>query len=339
MKHGVFLGYVIRPGHKWNGEYMVAALEGFVGKDLRQYALASACNVNTFDTVTKVEWPGGPVQFPLQERYNQHNQTLAGLEGGLVDPNNESIEPRPENREADADDDDDDFDRARGKADASTSALDMTPGEGDNLRDDDQQLFGDDDDDVSSLPDSSEDSDSDSDGPGGDGLRLAPRTGDEEDTEFEGAHEFDAGPVDEDGDKAGDDKLSPLAPMQGPTTDATPDAGAATPGTPVGEEDEELAIKNRIVLLQKEIRELQRSVTASDIAGYNERSRLVSVEGKEIRSTQLRPPQYQPHQWRRLPDNAKEIELIAFVKLLKDLKAKGGHDARSTEASGSGGLH
>ena len=32
-KEGVFLGYVLQPSHKCNGEYLVASLDNFVGKD------------------------------------------------------------------------------------------------------------------------------------------------------------------------------------------------------------------------------------------------------------------------------------------------------------------
>ena len=38
---GVFLGYCLHPGHEWKGEYYVASLSSFAGKDLRQRALPS----------------------------------------------------------------------------------------------------------------------------------------------------------------------------------------------------------------------------------------------------------------------------------------------------------
>ena len=45
MVEGIFFGWHLQPGHKWNGEYVVSALTNFVGKDLRARAMASDCNV------------------------------------------------------------------------------------------------------------------------------------------------------------------------------------------------------------------------------------------------------------------------------------------------------
>ena len=80
-KVGVFLGYVMQPGHKWNGEYYVADLKSFVGKVLRDDARPRECKV-PIDTTTTVEKPA-IIKFPLKEAYDYQNRTLAGLSGSL----------------------------------------------------------------------------------------------------------------------------------------------------------------------------------------------------------------------------------------------------------------
>jgi len=84
MVEGVFFGWHLQPGHKWNGEYVVSALSNFVGKDLRARARASDCNVR-LEKVRLICRPA-VATFPLKEIYDRHNRTLSGLAGELMDP-------------------------------------------------------------------------------------------------------------------------------------------------------------------------------------------------------------------------------------------------------------
>ncbi len=80
MSYGVFLGYRLAPGGKWNGEYLVADLDDFVGKDLsvdangKQYA-------HFCPHITKVVKYGKEgIIFPCKAKYDRVNCTLDGLE-------------------------------------------------------------------------------------------------------------------------------------------------------------------------------------------------------------------------------------------------------------------
>ena len=78
LQFGIFLGYRLHPGGKWNGEYFVADLDDFAGKSL-------------FEDTSHFEWPNySPhitkivrlpkegVYFPLRNRYQRDNCTLEG---------------------------------------------------------------------------------------------------------------------------------------------------------------------------------------------------------------------------------------------------------------------
>ena len=57
LQAGVFLGYRLNGGHKWNGEYLVIDLDDFVGKDLGQRASPSGVRFSIHITKT-VRVPG-----------------------------------------------------------------------------------------------------------------------------------------------------------------------------------------------------------------------------------------------------------------------------------------
>ena len=63
MRYGLILGYELEPGGKWTGQYYVADLSEFTGKDLHVDAeVGKQTNV-----------------FPLQDRYMIQNTTLKGI--------------------------------------------------------------------------------------------------------------------------------------------------------------------------------------------------------------------------------------------------------------------
>ena len=76
--YGVFLGYRLAPGCRWNGEYLVADLSDFVHLDLSE--TAPRHGVTIYEHVTKVvRLPKEGVVFPLKNRYDFLNTTLGGL--------------------------------------------------------------------------------------------------------------------------------------------------------------------------------------------------------------------------------------------------------------------
>ena len=80
MSYGVFLGYRLAPGGRWSGEYIVADLDDFVGKDLRIDSAPSEWK-HFSPHITKVVKLGKRgVVFPCKEKYDRVNTTLEGLE-------------------------------------------------------------------------------------------------------------------------------------------------------------------------------------------------------------------------------------------------------------------
>ena len=75
-KTGVFLGYLLQPGHVWKGEYKVAALESFVGRDLHRDAPAGKCTVG-IETIRTIIPQSGEWIFPLVVGY--HFQVNGGV--------------------------------------------------------------------------------------------------------------------------------------------------------------------------------------------------------------------------------------------------------------------
>jgi hypothetical protein len=77
MQCGVFMGYRTSPGERWNGEYLVADLEDFVDKSLDIDADYSQFHIRPHIT-KQVKLGLDGVYFPLKQKYNWYNRTLAG---------------------------------------------------------------------------------------------------------------------------------------------------------------------------------------------------------------------------------------------------------------------
>ena len=84
-RYGMFLGYRLSPGCRWNGEYLVGDLSDFVDLDLCEDA--SARGVQIYEHVTKVvQLPKGGYVFPLKKRYDHLSSTLEELRHRFVEP-------------------------------------------------------------------------------------------------------------------------------------------------------------------------------------------------------------------------------------------------------------
>ena len=79
LDYGIFLGYRVAPGGRWNGEYLVCSLDNFIGACLRWDAESTAFNLSVHIT-KKVVFDHKELRFPLQERYNWWNYTIQGRE-------------------------------------------------------------------------------------------------------------------------------------------------------------------------------------------------------------------------------------------------------------------
>jgi hypothetical protein len=82
MQYGVFLGYRLAPGGRWNGEYLVADLDDFIGLPLDIHTPEREWYINPCITEqVKLGFRGAV--FPLKPRYEQVNYTLEGREGAM----------------------------------------------------------------------------------------------------------------------------------------------------------------------------------------------------------------------------------------------------------------
>ena len=110
MSYGVFLGYRLAPGGKWTGEYLVADLEDFAGRDFSELADPRKWG-DLHPHVTKVVKIGHMgLTFPCKAKYDRVNYSLDGIEEAwdLFDPQrmDVNVETRDELRQ----------DEVRGKA-------------------------------------------------------------------------------------------------------------------------------------------------------------------------------------------------------------------------------
>ena len=80
LSYGVFLGYRILPGCKWNGQYLVGDLDDFVGRTLAENEDRSKWHRFTPHITAMVALPHSGIAFPLKARYNKSNFTLEGRE-------------------------------------------------------------------------------------------------------------------------------------------------------------------------------------------------------------------------------------------------------------------
>ena len=69
LRYGVFLGYRLRPGCKWRGEYRIIELSDFLHADLSENAPASKFKRMREHVTAVVREPSWGLHFPLRERY------------------------------------------------------------------------------------------------------------------------------------------------------------------------------------------------------------------------------------------------------------------------------
>ena len=83
MNFGVFLGYRLHPGGKWNGEYYVADLDDFAGKSLHEAASHFEWPAFKPHVTKNARLPKEGVFYPLKKRYQRDNCTPEGREDWL----------------------------------------------------------------------------------------------------------------------------------------------------------------------------------------------------------------------------------------------------------------
>ena len=81
LRSGIFMGYSLNQGGKWNGDYLVADIDDFVGKDLGYDAPPSHFS-KIYPHVTRKVYqrPEHATIFPLKLKYDRCNRTLEGRE-------------------------------------------------------------------------------------------------------------------------------------------------------------------------------------------------------------------------------------------------------------------
>ena len=82
MRYGVLVGYMLKPGCRWPGEYLVFDLDVFLSKDLGVGADVNWGRAMPQST-KQVRYNTESLCFPLRERYDFHNLTLDGRELSL----------------------------------------------------------------------------------------------------------------------------------------------------------------------------------------------------------------------------------------------------------------
>jgi hypothetical protein len=74
---GIFLGYRLHPGGRWNGEYLVAELDDFINANLDVGASGTKFRISPHIT-ERVDLGARGVCFPLRPAYERANETLVG---------------------------------------------------------------------------------------------------------------------------------------------------------------------------------------------------------------------------------------------------------------------
>ena len=77
--YGIFLGYRLVPGGKWNGQYLVADIDDFVGANLDVDAAGTEFRIHPHVT-EQVDLGKRGICYPLKPRYERANMTLDGRE-------------------------------------------------------------------------------------------------------------------------------------------------------------------------------------------------------------------------------------------------------------------
>ena len=83
MSYGIFLGYKLVPGGRWSGEYIIADLSDFIGRNLHQDASYEEFKGIRPHIVDTVAFGKRRICFPLKPRYDIANMTLEGVESAI----------------------------------------------------------------------------------------------------------------------------------------------------------------------------------------------------------------------------------------------------------------
>ncbi len=75
MPYGIFLGYRLAPGGRWNGQYLVAAIEDFTGMSLNKDEPETECYIHPHIT-EQVAYGVADICFPLKPKYDRVNLTF-----------------------------------------------------------------------------------------------------------------------------------------------------------------------------------------------------------------------------------------------------------------------
>ena len=79
MSYGIFLGYRLAPGGKWNGQYIVADLSDFSGMSLNKDESETECYLYPHNT-EQVVYGVADICFPLKPKYDRVNLTFEAQE-------------------------------------------------------------------------------------------------------------------------------------------------------------------------------------------------------------------------------------------------------------------
>ena len=77
LQPGVFMGYRVHDGYKWNGEYKAIELADFASLPLHyntSHLTFASCQIHVVQRLERC-----PVSFPLSKYYDMHNNTLEGI--------------------------------------------------------------------------------------------------------------------------------------------------------------------------------------------------------------------------------------------------------------------
>ena len=73
---GVFAGYVLTPGYKWSGDYLVWELTAFRGADLRDSATRLHQRMADPHVTKVIELAENKVMFPIKAHYERINRNI-----------------------------------------------------------------------------------------------------------------------------------------------------------------------------------------------------------------------------------------------------------------------
>ena len=97
---GVFAGYQIEPGYKWNGVYLVWPIGEFDTFSLKKDTRAEDFQIRTPHKTSVVKFSNGPWEFPLRAKYVLANYDAQGRSEGKDAAVIETAAPPPANADA-----------------------------------------------------------------------------------------------------------------------------------------------------------------------------------------------------------------------------------------------